>query len=74
MDATGGGLVPLARPEPRATEREAARGGALAGAEPVICEGASLPLAGALVVLPALAVTGLLEVAGDVYGRTRAAF
>ncbi len=67
-------LVPLARPEPRTTEREAARCGALAGAEPVICEGASLPLVGALVILPALAVTGLLEVAEGVYGRARAAF
>ena len=69
-----GGLVPLARPEPRTTEREAARGGGLAGAAPVICEGAGLPLAGALVILPALAVTGLLEVAEQVYGRARAAF
>ena len=40
-------LVPLARPEGRETERQAARRGALAGAAPVICEGASLPLAGA---------------------------
>ena len=69
-----GALVPLARPEPRTGEREAARCGALAGAAPVICEGASLPLAGALVILPALAATGLLDVAGDVYGRARAAF
>jgi len=67
-------LVPLSRPEPRTAEREAARSGGLAGAAPVICEGAGLPLAGALVILPALAVTGLLEVAGEVYGRARAAF
>ena len=73
-DQVSGALVPLARPEPRTTEREAARCGGLAGAEPVICEGAGLPLVGALVILPALAVTGLLEVAGDVYGRARAAF
>jgi prepilin-type processing-associated H-X9-DG protein len=67
-------LVALARPEPRTAEREAARGGALAEAEPQICEGAGLPLAGALVILPALVATGLLEVAGQTYGRTRAAF
>ena len=64
-----GALVPLARPGPRTTEREQARSGALAGAAPVICEGASLPLAGALVILPALVATGLLDVAGQVYGR-----
>jgi len=40
----------------------------------VITQGAGLPLAGALVILPALAVTGLLEVAELVYDRARAAF
>jgi transposase len=54
----GEGLVPLARPEPREEERQAARRGELMGAAPVITEGASLPLAGALLVLPALAATG----------------
>lgn len=73
-DVEAGALVPLARPEPRIEEREAARCGELAGAAPVICEGASLPLAGALVILPALAATGLLDVADKVYGRARAAF
>jgi len=73
-DVEAGALVPLARPEPRSEEREAARCGELAGAAPVICEGASLPLAGALVILPALAATGLLDVADKVYGRARAAF
>lgn len=53
-----GGLVPLARPEPREEERQAARRGELFGAVPVITEGASLPLAGALLILPALALTG----------------
>jgi len=67
-------LVPLARPEPRAEERQAARRGELAGAPPVICEGAGLTVAGALVILPALAVTGLVEAAEHVYGRARAAF
>lgn len=70
----GGGLEPLARPEPRQAERQAARAGALAEAAPVICEGASLPLAGALIVLPALAATGLLDAADAVYARARAAF
>ncbi|MGI8685439.1 MAG: putative transposase [Acidimicrobiales bacterium] len=73
-EATGAALEPLARPEPRTTEREAARCGELAEAAPVICEGASLPLAGALVVLPALVATGLLEVAKEVYGLPRASF
>jgi len=60
-------LVALARPVPRAAERRAARAGALAGADPVITQGAGLPLAGALTILPALAATGLLEVAAGVY-------
>lgn len=70
----GAGLVPLARPEPRDTERALAHAGLLAGAEPVICEGAGLPLLGALLVLPALAVTGLLDAAQAVFGVPRAAF
>ena len=67
-------LVPLARPEPRTEERRAARAGALAEAPPHITEGSSLPLVGALVILPALAATGLLEVATGLYTRARAAF
>lgn len=67
-------LVPLARPEPRSEERQAARRGELAGAAPVICEGASLPLAGALILLPALEATGLLAVCEEVFGKARAAF
>ena len=67
-------LVPLARPEPRTIERQAARAGALVEARPAITEGASLPLAGALVILPALAATGLVEVASSVYTTTRPAF
>ncbi|MFN2506670.1 MAG: putative transposase [Acidimicrobiales bacterium] len=70
----GGDLQPLARPEPRQDERQAARRGELAEAAPRITPGASLPLAGALVVLPALAATGLLACATEVYGATRAAF
>ncbi len=67
-------LVPLARPEPRTTERQLARAGLLAEAPPLITEGSSLPLGGALVILPALAATGLVEVAGAIFTRARAAF
>ncbi|MHB1890187.1 MAG: putative transposase [Acidimicrobiales bacterium] len=64
-------LVPLAKPEVRTTERQAARASLLAEAEPVITEGASLPLAASLLVLPALATTGLIEVATALYGAGR---
>jgi hypothetical protein len=72
--ATPSTLTPLARPEARGEERQAARRGELAEAPPRICQGASLPLAGALLVLPALAATGLLESFEAVYGRAKAAF
>lgn len=68
------GLEPLAQPAPRVAERQAARAGLLRGAEPVITQGASLPLAGALLILPALAATGLLDAAAAIYGTTRAAY
>ena len=68
------GLVPLARPEPRTAERQAAAAGLITEAPPVITEGAGLPLAGALVILPALAATGLVEAASAVYSSARAAF
>jgi len=67
-------LVPLARPSTRAAERALDRAGLLAGAYPVICEGESLPRLGALVVLPALMVTGLIDPARSVYRVPRAAF
>ena len=70
----GGELKPLARPEERSEERQAAARGELAEAQPRITEGASLPLAGALVILPALAATGLLEAVGAVFRPARAAF
>ena len=77
----GGDLVPLALPKDRSAEREAAHRGMLAEAAPVITEGASLPLAGALTILPALGATGLIDAASSVYGTgrvvggtTRAAF
>lgn len=68
------GLPVLARPASRTAERQAARAGLLAGAEPVICEGASLPLAGALLVVPALVATGVLEAFAAVFDTGRAAF
>lgn len=67
-------LETLARPVPRPAERQAARSGALAEAPPVMTQGASLPLAGALIILPALAATGLIDCATAVYSKARAAF
>ena len=70
----GGALVPLARPADRSMERAAARFGLLDDAPPVICEGASLPVVGALLILPALVATGLIEIAASVFGARKAAF
>lgn len=70
----GPALEPLARPAGRTAERQAARAGLITEAPPVICEGASLPVAGALAILPALAATGLLDAAAQVYTTGRAAF
>ena len=72
--ATGSALVPLARPADRSVERQAAHAGLITEAPPVICEGGSLPLAGALMILPALAATGLLDAATHLYTTGRAAF
>ena len=69
--AAAGTLLPLARPAERSSERAAARAGELAEAPPVICEGAALPLAGALLALPGIVATGLLEVASAIYGTGR---
>ena len=71
QSSSGGDLVPPARPQDRNAERDAAHRGLLAEAAPVICEGASLPLLGALVILPGLSATGLIEVAGAIYGSGR---
>jgi len=62
-DAAGAAepLELLARPAARTVERQAARAGLLAGAAPQVCEGGQLPAAGALLALPGLAATGLLE-------------
>ena len=67
-------LVVLAPPEPRATERVAARFGDLVEAPVVITEGAQLPLAGLLLALPALEMTGLLPVAAEVFPPMRKGF
>jgi len=64
-------LVALNAPADRSVEREAARRGMLVEAAPVVTEGAFLPLVGALVILPALLVTGLLDLAASVYGQGR---
>jgi len=73
-DDDAAALTPLARPAPRDDERQAARRGDLAEAPPVICEGASLPMAGALLILPTLAATGLVACAEEVYDKAKAAF
>ena len=74
VEPDGEGLELLARPADRSVERQAARAGAITEASPVICEGASLPLVGALVILPALAATGLVDAAASLYTTGRAAF
>ena len=70
--AADGPLPVLPDPVPREGERALARWGLLGeGAEPVFAPGARYPLAGLLLVLPALEATGLLEAARQVYGRLR---
>ena len=67
-------LVAVAPPVPRTEERRAARAGVLVEAEPVFTEGAELPLMGLLLALPALAATGLLEEASELFGQLRNGF
>ncbi len=64
-------LVVLAPPLPRTTDRVAARFGDLVEAPVVITQGAQLPLAGLLLALPALEMTGLLPVAAEVFPPMR---
>jgi len=59
-------LVVLAPPVPRTGDRVAARFGDLVEAPVVITQGAQLPLAGLMLALPALEMTGLLGVAEQV--------
>jgi transposase len=70
-----GGVLPvLPAPLPRTAERALARTGELIEAPPVFTEGAHLPLAGLLLILPALAATGLIEAFEATYGRLRNGF
>ena len=64
-------LIPLADPIDRSLERQSARIGVLDEAKPVITQGSSLPLAGSLIILPALMTTGLLGAAEKIYGCGR---
>ena len=68
-DGTERELPVVPAPAPRNDERQAARFGQLEEAEPRFTEGRQLPLAGLLLALPTLETTGLLEVAGTIYGR-----
>jgi hypothetical protein len=67
-------LVVLAPAVPRTADRVAARFGDLLEAPVVITEGAQLPLAGLLLALPALEMTGLLPVAAEVLPPMRKGF
>src|SRR5450756_2032852 len=72
--AVDAGLVVLAPPVPRTADRVAARFGDLVEASVVITEGAQLPLAGLLLALPALEMTGLLPVAAETFPPMRKGF
>jgi hypothetical protein len=67
-------LPVLPMPEPRTEERALARAGLLAQAPVVFTQGAHLPLAGLLLILPALATTGLVGAFEATYGRLRNGF
>ncbi len=72
--AAAADLVVLAPPVPRTGERVAARFGDLVEAPVVFTQGAQLPLAGLLLALPALEMTGLLDVAEQVLPPMRKGF
>ena len=73
--AAGEPLPVLPDPVPRDAERALARWGLLGeGAVPVFTPGARYPLAGLLLVLPALEGTGLVAAAREVYGRVKDGF
>jgi transposase-like protein len=73
-DAEVAELVVLAPPVPRTADRVAARFGDLVEAPVVITEGAQLPLAGLLLALPALEMTGLVKVATETFPPMRKGF
>jgi len=62
------GLLVLPPPADRGAERAAARWGKLPHADPVFTPAARVPLAGLLLAIPALQVTGLLSCATTVFG------
>ena len=68
MAAPPVGVPVLAAPVPRGVERVLARFGLIPYAPPVFAPCARAPLAGLLLGLPALAGTGLLQTAHEVYG------
>jgi hypothetical protein len=70
VDAVGGEALLPVLPDPvdRSPERVAARWGLLPYAPPVFAPAARVPLAGLFLAVPALAATGLLEGARQVYG------
>jgi transposase-like protein len=73
-DQPGATLAVVAIPAPRIVERALARAGELVEAPVVFTEGAHLPLAGLLLILPALAATGLIGAFETTYGRLRNGF
>jgi transposase-like protein len=73
-DQAGAALAVVPMPAPRSLERAMARTGELVEAPVVFTEGAHLPLAGLLLILPALRATGLIEAFEATYGRLRNGF
>jgi transposase-like protein len=73
-DQPGQGLAVVPMPAPRTVERGLARAGELVCAPVVFTEGAHLPLAGLLLILPALGANGLIPVFEQTYGRLRNGF
>jgi transposase-like protein len=73
-DQPGAALAVLPMPAARTLERALARTGELIEAPVVLTEGPHLPLAGLLLILPALAVTGLITAFEQTYGRLRNGF
>jgi transposase len=68
LDKSAMEIPVLADPVPRGDERVLARFGLLESAPPVFTPCARAPLVGLLLALPALAATGLLDTAHEVYG------
>lgn len=73
-DQPGAGLAVVPMPAARTFERALARTGELVEAPVVFTEGAHLPLAGLLLILPTLAATGLIPAFETTYGRLRNGF